>query len=263
MPIVSIAAEAHRAGAPAGVWHARLDRRAVRKGVRDGEPADAVRPVPWTGLVRPPDRLVWRNAPSARAYVFTVQVCGTISTCRSDVPELPWPAEARIEPGEAVVWSVRPAASDGPLTGGAWWIVRPADLARFRAACAAIRSTEDRTWRAVGVALAAAECGLYEDALALFDDLLSRRMSRGQESIARRARLSVLGEVVRAVPDEVREIVTPWFRSEIEVEERALALCLCPAAQQGRAPSGRGAEVSARSGAPGSLSVPRLGALSR
>ncbi|HSV73735.1 MAG TPA: hypothetical protein VLH79_08250 [Chthonomonadales bacterium] len=157
-----------------------------------------------------------------------------------------WPTHLATEPGEIVTWLVRPAASDGPRAGGAWWIVEPSEVARFRAACTAVQASEDRVWRGVGMALAAAECGLYEESLALLDELLRNPMSRGQEAITRRARLSVLTGVARTAPEAVQSLAGEWLRSEVDGEERALALCLCPAARRAETD---GASLRARVGA--------------
>jgi hypothetical protein len=186
----------------------------------------------FTGLRKPPMRLEWREAPAAPGYSLRLEAAGRIWRAAARRPVFEWPPEIPLAPGVPARWEVAPLGQPDAAIVGQLWLLDPSLRTAFVNVQRTVLEIEDEQMRVLAHALAAAEFGLYEQAVDLLDGLaafnaLSRRPpGRGRAALMHRTYIAILEDMCGRIPADARLTARSWMEARLAFHGRALQSCL-------------------------------------
>lgn len=194
--------------------------------------APPTRPLIFTGLCKPPRRLEWREAPAAPGYSLWLESAGRIWKYAARQPIFEWPREIPLAPGAPICWKIAPLGPADAAITGQLWLLEPSLRAALTDVQRTLMKIGDEQKRVLAHALAAAEFGLYEqavkllDGLAAFNALSLRPPGRGQAALTHRTYIAILEDMRGSIPTDARLTVRSWIAARLAFHARALQCCL-------------------------------------
>lgn len=137
-----------------------------------------------------------------------------------------WPRDFLLQPGESVDWELAAEGVPSATIGGRWWILDEAALERLAEAEKIVARVVDDEMRSLARAMAFAELGLYDEAVALLDALATLAPPRGCAALLHRTGAILFGEMLAKMPNEINKKTRKWVRIRLLEHLVGLEECL-------------------------------------